>query len=181
MSFSRKLLIPIGIIAILVLGCGPSTPPYPKVTVPSNPANIVKVKAGDVAPDFTLKDMSGKSVSLKDFRGKKVVLNMWWLACHGCTDEIPFIQAYYEKLNGNRDVVLLAVNVYDPKANIETYVSSKKVNLPILIDPEKKMPEAYVNCGVPTTFFIDKDGVVRTVKDGSFETEQEIEDMVNSF
>lgn len=142
--------------------------------------NTTMLKVGNTAPNFALKDMNGKVTILGDLRGKKVVINMFWLLCHGCTDEMPFIQEYYQKWS-DPNVVLLAVDVYDPKENIQAFAAAKNLTFTILIDPEKIMNNAYVNSGVPTTYFIDKDGVVREIKDGMFENAQEIVDMVNSY
>ncbi len=142
--------------------------------------NTTVLKAGNVAPNFALRDLNGSVTTLSDLRGKKVIITMWWLLCHGCTDEMPFIQEYFQKwLDPN--VVLLAVNVYDTKENIVAFAAAKNLTFKILIDPDKIMSKAYVNTGVPTTFFLDKDGIVRGIKDGMFENPQEIFDMLNSY
>lgn len=142
--------------------------------------NTTMLKVGNIAPNFALRDLNGKATTLSDLRGKKVIVNMWWLLCHGCTDEMPYMQEYFEKWP-DPNVVLLAVNVYDLKENIQAFATAKNLTFTIMIDPEKVMSKAYVNTGVPTTFFIDKEGVVRKIKDGGFENAQEIIDMVNSY
>ena len=56
-----------------------------------------KVQNGELAPDFSLPDINGNMVTLSQLRGKKVVINLWWIRCHGCTEEMPFLQEFYEK------------------------------------------------------------------------------------
>ena len=156
----------------------PKTDINPEIPVVDN--NGVRLKVGDVAPDFTLSDINGKQVSLSDFRGKKVVLNTWWMRCHGCTDEMPYFQEFYMKRTG-QGLILLALNVYDSSNLIRPFSATKKLTFPLLIDPDKRLNQIYINSGVPTTFFIDKEGVIRAIKDGGFENVGEIEEMYNSY
>jgi peroxiredoxin len=152
----------------------------PITSLPIFVDNTTMLKVGSTAPNFALRDLNGEVTTLSNLRGKKVIVNMWWLLCHGCTDEMPFMQEYFQKWP-DPNVVLLAVNVYDPRENIQAFANVKNLTFTILIDPDKIMSKAYVNTGVPTTFFIDKDGVVRKIKDGMFDDAREILDMVNSY
>lgn len=158
----------------------PSPAPNSKIEVSVPDNSGVKIKVGDIAPDFILKNIDGKTMSLGDFRGNKVVINMWWMRCHGCTDEMPYFQEFYQKWK-DRGLVLMAVNVYDSDAMITAFADSKGLTFPLLIDTGKKLNKAYTNCGVPTTFFIDGDGVVKAIKDGGFGNDSEIEDMYQSY
>ena len=142
-------------------------------------SNVFQIKVGDKAPAFSLRDLAGNVVSLKDYYGKKVMINMWWLQCHGCIEEIPYLQEFYRKWAN--EVVLLAINTYESKEVLEAYKSSQKLTFTILVDPNKKINRSYVICGVPTTFFLDQEGIVRALKDGVFESAAEIETMLNSY
>jgi peroxiredoxin len=139
-----------------------------------------RLKAGDIAPDFTLPDVSGRVVSLRDYRGSKVVINMWWMRCHGCIDEMPYLQEFYHKW-GYRGMELLAINVYDPAAMVQAFAESEKLTFMLLLDPQEKLNQIYINSGVPTTFFADAAGVIRAIKDGAFLNTTEIDDMFNSY
>jgi peroxiredoxin len=139
-----------------------------------------KLSVGDIAPDFTLNDIRGNEVTLSRFKGKKVVINTWWMRCEGCTEEMPLLQQFYEKYSG-ADMVLLAINNYDREAAVKPYIADKGFTYTIVVDPAKKLGKVYTNCGVPTTFFIDGNGVVKAKKDAGFENLEEIEKMFNSY
>jgi peroxiredoxin len=141
--------------------------------------NVFQIKVGDKAPAFSLRDLAGNVISLKDYYGKKVIINMWWLQCHGCTEEIPYLQEFYQKWADR--VVFLAINSYDTKEVLEAYKTGQKLTFSILVDPNKRLNRSYIICGVPTTFFLDEEGIVRAIKDGGFESAAEIEIMLNSY
>jgi peroxiredoxin len=138
-----------------------------------------KIKIGDEAPQFTLTDSEGKAVSLSDFRGQKVIINMFWLQCHGCTDEMPYFEEFFQK--HDRAIALLAISVYDSENILKAFAEAKGLTFSLFADPEKKLDKAYVNAGVPTTFFIDQNGVVKAIKDGGFENVEEIDTLYNSY
>ena len=76
---------------------------------------------------------------------------------------------------------LLAINVYDPAAMVQAFAESKKLSFLLLLDPQEKLDQIYINSGVPTTFFTDAAGVIRAIKDGAFLNAAEIDDMFNSY
>lgn len=186
-----KILKIIGVfLACLILfnisGCSPQVvTPTPKFS--SKPAEtsttpekeVMPIKIGDVAPQFTLVDIEGKTVSLNHYLGQKVILNMWWLQCHGCTDEMPYLQEFYQKRVG--EMALLAINTYDSGKMIKAYAEAKLLTFTLLVDPERKLDRAYIIAGVPTTFFLDQHGVIKAIKDGSFESVADVEELYNSY
>jgi peroxiredoxin len=149
-------------------------------TGPFGEESTAKLVVGDTAPDFGLKDLSGKFVALSNFRGEKVIVNLWDLQCHGCAEEIGSIQEYSKKFIGP-GIVLLTVNVYQTADILRLYMQGNKYTFTVLVDPDKVTPRSYVDAGTPTTYFIDKDGIIRNIKDGMFESVQEIIDMANSY
>jgi peroxiredoxin len=140
---------------------------------------IRKLRIGDEAPQFTLTDIEGKTVSLSDFRGQKVVINMFWLQCHGCTDEMPYFEEFFQKYD--KGISLLAISVYDSENMVKAFTEAKGLTFSLFIDPEKKLDKAYVDAGVPTTFFVDQNGVIRAIKDGGFESVEDIDTLYNSY
>jgi peroxiredoxin len=140
---------------------------------------IRKLRMGDEAPQFTLTGSEGKAVSLSDFRGQKVIINMFWLQCHGCTDEMPYFEEFFQK--HDRAIALLAISVYDSENMLKAFAEGKGLGFTLFPDPEKKLDKAYVNAGVPTTFFVDQGGVIRAIKDGGFENVAEIDTLYNSY
>ena len=174
------------IISLNISGCGSqainSTPKIyykPAETKTNEEKEIKNIKIGDKAPQLTLNDIEGRIVSLNDLRSQKVIINMWWLQCHGCVDEMPYLQEFYQKHKG--EVTLLAINVYDSNKIIKAFANANALTFTLLVDPDKKLDRAYVIAGVPTTFFVDQYGVIRAIKDGGFESISEIEELYDSY
>ena len=143
---------------------------------------------GSEAPAFTLVDAQGESVSLEDFRGEPLVLNVWASWCAPCVEELPFFQQLYSEVNGEVDAdaeslnVLLLNNDENP-AEAVAFLNDLGVTLPTALEPTKEQLTAfkaqnisldetsnvlrdYRVRGMPTTFFIDAEGVIRAVKVG---------------
>ena len=115
-----------------------------------------------VAPDFTLPDMDGESHSLRDYRGKVVMLNFWATWCPPCRREMPSMQRLYEKFS-EHGLVIIAVNQFeDPDLVFEfTGRLSLEPTFPILFDRDSRVSEQYAVKGLPTTYLLDKDGRMR--------------------
>jgi cytochrome c biogenesis protein CcmG, thiol:disulfide interchange protein DsbE len=114
------------------------------------------------APDFSALTLDGRTVSLVDFRGqKKVVVSFWASWCGPCRLEMPsLIQFYKTNHRDTSDFEILAVSIdEDPQAAAD-FATAMKLNFPVLVDPDKKIANAYQVEGIPTMFVIDKDGKV---------------------
>jgi peroxiredoxin len=184
--YTQKSLLLL-LICFFVISCaGPVTDIPDGVTdntvIVQNPGDDYagKVLNGELAPDFSLSDINGNMVTLSDLRGKKVVINLWWIRCHGCTDEMPFLQEFYEKYT-KQDMELIAINDYEKKTVVKSYVEGKKYTFTVISDSDKQLHKAYTNWGVPTTFFIDEEGIIRARKDAGFISVEEIEEFYNSY
>lgn len=115
---------------------------------------------GVVAPDFTLQDLNGTTVTLSQYRGQVILLNLWALWCFPCIDEMPSMQGLYERMQG-RGFALLAVEVglSDPQEILD-FVSQNHLTFPVLIDADGVMKERYPGRGIPETYLIGRDGKV---------------------
>lgn len=131
-------------------------------------------EVGKLAPDFTLTGLNGKEVSLSDFRGQPVLLNFWATWCGPCRIEMPLLQAMYEKWTGE-GLVFLAVNIQEDPARVREFIEGAGYTFPILLSPGNEVPLAYNVRGIPATFFIDAEGVIRDIKIGAFLSEGEFE------
>jgi peroxiredoxin len=156
------------------------TPPTnpPAVTIPQN-NNIRSLKVSDAAPDFELQDIEGNLVRLNNLRGEKVLINMFWMKCKACTEEMPYLQDIFSNWS-QKGVAVLAITIYDREEIIRAYVQNNKLSFPIFVDLDKKIDGSYTVSGVPTTYFIDEQGVIKAIKDGAFNNTEEIETMLNS-
>ena len=118
------------------------------------------VLAGSSEIDFTLPDLNGKDVNLRDYRGKVVFLNFWATWCKPCQEEMPSMQNLYMGLKG-QPFEILAVSVdTDGPETITNYVRKLGLTFPILHDQKVRIKELYKTTGVPETFIIDQNGVI---------------------
>jgi peroxiredoxin len=111
------------------------------------------------AIDFTLKDLNGVEKTLSDYRGKVVFLNFWATWCLPCRAEMPSMQKLHEKLK-DEDFVMLAVALDKSKSKIVDFVKQGKYTFSVLVDSENRVARRYRVAGIPTTFLIDKKGMV---------------------
>ena len=118
------------------------------------------VVPGSEALDFTLPDLKGKEVSLKDYRGKVVFLNFWATWCEPCKDEIPSMQALYERFEGEPFEILAVSIDSDAPEVVEEFAKGYGVTFPVLHDRKGRIKEMYKTTGVPETFIVDQNGVV---------------------
>jgi peroxiredoxin len=114
---------------------------------------------GKPAPEFTLVDTSGQAVHLSDFRGKVVVLNFWATWCTPCRKEFPELVKTYDE--GRGDVVVIGINMQENAEQVREFADEYGAHFPILIDPKAEAAEAYRLLGLPSSYFIDQQGVLR--------------------
>ena len=127
-------------------------------------AREIRVSKG--APDFTLRDASGKRVSLSDFKGKVVVLNFWATWCGPCKTEIPWFIDFQKEWQSRGFTVLGVSMDEDGWKAINPYVAEKKINYPVLLGDED-VNQAYGGIdALPTTFIISRDGRVAFLHSG---------------
>ena len=121
--------------------------------------NLQEIKDHPAAPDFTLPDPGGKKLSLKDYRGKVVFLNFWATWCESCRDEMPAMDRLYHEFKG-KGLEIVAVNIKDKRQDAMTFVKTLKLTYPIMMDPEGEVGLLYGTFGMPTTYLIDRKGMV---------------------
>ena len=114
------------------------------------------------APEFTLEDMDEEQHSLKDLRGKVVLLNFWATWCPPCRREMPSMERLYQKLNGE-DFTVVAVNQMEDGDHVFAYIGQLDVDptFTILFDKDSKVSNSFSVKGLPTTYLIDKQGNIR--------------------
>lgn len=114
---------------------------------------------GYLAPDFTLQDLNGQSVSLSSFRGKPVLLNFWATWCPPCRKEMPELQEFHRRYGDQ--VVLVGVNWGEGTSTVKRFLDQLGVSYPNLIDERGTAFVLYRLTGIPESYFIDPEGYLR--------------------
>jgi peroxiredoxin len=129
-------------------------------TAPASQTPLTGPAVGQPAPAFTLKTVDGRTVTLADFRGKTLVLNVWATWCPPCRGETPDLLTGYAALHGP-NVAFLGVDDTEAAPIVRAFVADKNVPYPQAIDSDKAFSTAYDIRYFPTTFVIDPQGIVR--------------------
>ena len=121
-------------------------------------SNQVAIKDNMPAPDFTFPGLDGKMVSLSDYKGKVVLLNIWATWCPPCVEEMPSMEKLYQKFKG-QNFEILAVSIDEPGLKVVApFMKKSNLTFPALIDSEGAIKAVYGITGIPESFIIDKQG-----------------------
>jgi len=116
------------------------------------------VSVGEKAPDFELKTMDGQIVKLSDLKGQGVLLNFWGTWCDPCKEEMPAInKAHKQNIKG---VKILAINIQESPSIVKKFYESYHLDFTTVLDKTGKVKHKYHVSNIPSTFLIDKNGVV---------------------
>ena len=135
---------------------------------------------GSPAPEIVLKDLQGRDVKLSDLRGKVVLVNFWATWCKPCKEEMPAMQASYDKLR-DKGFVVLAVNELEDTARVAEHIRTHGHTFEVVMDHNNQVANMYGVVGLPASFLIDPQGIVRERISGSLLTESRIEEMVKKY
>ena len=131
-----------------------NAPPQPIITT-------VPVKVNYPAPELTLTDTQGISRSLAEYRGQVVLVNLWATWCPPCKEEMPALQAFYDK-HRERGFVVVAINDGDPTADVLKFVKDYQLTFPVWLDPTYIATEqAFKTLTLPSSFVIDRTGTIQ--------------------
>jgi thiol-disulfide isomerase/thioredoxin len=123
---------------------------------------------GKPAPPFQLTSLDGSKQSLSDYRGRPVVLNFWATWCEPCKQEMPALQA---AAAGRKDLVILGIDNVEAAVRVKPFVQPYGSSFPILLDQVGTGIEQYRIVGMPTSFFVDRSGVLRASYQGALTPE----------
>lgn len=134
-----------------------------------------------LAPDFTLDRMGGGQITLSDLGGQVVVLNLWASWCAPCRAEMPALEKVY-RTNRERGLTVLAVNItsQDREADAAAFTEQFGLTFPVALDQRGEVARLYLMQALPTTFFIDAEGVIRKVVVGGPMSEVTMQTAVES-
>ena len=171
-------LIVLGVLAALWL---PSRAEKTTASTGARTANsVVPVEVpAKQAPDLNLQDLDGNPVSLADYRGQVVLLNNWATWCPPCKAEMPDLEAYHEA-HKDEGFTVIAVNAGDRPSEVATFVQSYRLTFPVWPDPNTETLRAFGIQGLPTSYLIDRNGMVRATWTGAI-TQDVLEEYITPY
>jgi len=187
MRIFSKLILILAILAIVLLAVSAYQQGNidPKVTVREN-MDYIKIDKPSV--DFELEDLNGNKVKLSDYKGQLVFLNFWATWCPPCREEMPDMEAIHQQY-GDKGVVILGVSSTQlelrggqdkekARQQVKDYIDKEGFTFSIPIDSDNKALIEYNNIypitGIPTTFMIDREGIIRYARPGPFQGEEQL-------
>jgi thiol-disulfide isomerase/thioredoxin len=140
---------------------------------------------GKAPAGFSGKTLSGDNISLSDYIGKVTLLDVWASWCKPCKEEFPYLIELYNQYS-DKDFSVLAVNIDEEKENAKKFLTNlnKDVSFKIMFDPDSKVPTLYKIEAIPTTYILDKKGILRYIHIGFMSSDKdkyknEIETLLN--
>ncbi len=129
-------------------------------------APVAALDAGDAAPSFRAPALRGpKPLSLTDYRGKVVYLDFWASWCAPCATALPILDSFREEFSAD-EFQVLAINVDSDPARARRFLTQRPVSYPSVTDPNGRLPAQFEIETMPTSFLIDREGVIRLVHRG---------------
>ena len=148
------------------------------VTVTVLTATAPKVATvGQPAPDFTLKTADGKQVSLSQFKGKPVIINFWATWCPPCRLEMPALEEISHQA-ADKGFVLLAVNQEEDAKTVTSFLTQNHYDYLSVLDLDGSVSTKYQVSGIPTSIFVDANGIVRDMHSGTMPDAQQFLDKI---
>lgn len=137
----------------------------------SSAARGVGIPVGSMAPDFELKTIDGQTYKLSELRGQAVMINFFASWCPPCRAEMPALQNAFEEYK-DQGFIILAVNMNESAVAIRSFQERYGLTMPIVVDTDDRVSRAYDIVPLPTSYFVDRNGVVRGKWTGEIRAEQ---------
>lgn len=128
------------------------------------------VDIGSPAPNFELARLGADSLSLDELKGNVVLVNFWATWCGPCRDEMPDMQRVYDRYH-NEGFEIVAVNLEESEVTVQGFVNKLNLTYPIVYDLTGEVFDMYLVRPLPTSYFIDREGIIRFVFVGPMDEE----------
>lgn len=155
----RALVAVVIVASVAILGRALLTPAPPPPPLTATPAAAAP-ELGHYAPNITLTDLAGHPVQIAHWRGQIVVLNFWYVACQPCQLEMPALEREYLAEQG-KGMVVVGINTADDTSTIDDFLHQLGITYPVVRDPDLRAVTTYKITDTPTTFILDRQGVIR--------------------
>lgn len=120
------------------------------------------VKIGEPAPNFVLPKLGGGEMQLADLKGQGVVLNFWGTWCDPCRKEMPALEQAYQQYK-DKGVLVIGVNIGESEVVVSRFIDNLNLTFPMLMDKKAEITNLYEVGQIPSTYFINPDGVVNNI------------------
>jgi peroxiredoxin len=181
----RRIIYPLAVIAVIAGviwyiergddgAVSPGGEKYGPVDIPAElrlPGIKVAPEKGAMTPDFLLENLDGGELRLSDLRGKPLIINFWATWCAPCRKEMPQFVAAYDKYRSD-GLEIVAVNLQEGKSIASGFAEDYGMDFTVAIDVDGEVGGQYHLLGLPTTYFVGRDGIIRSVFTGPFEAEE---------
>jgi thiol-disulfide isomerase/thioredoxin len=127
--------------------------------------SALAIGTGTMAPEIGLKDLSGRGVSLNALKGKVVLVDFWASWCAPCREELPVLEALYKKYRA-QGFEVVAVNQDKSADNVRKFLSATPLSFRVVHDQGGSVASRYAPAKMPTSFILDRKGIVRHVHAG---------------
>ncbi len=142
----------------------PSTHSDPDETSPVQ--SVIPAKVNFKAPELALQDLSGVETALDDYQGQVVLVNNWATWCPPCKDEMPALQAYYAR-HKDQGFNLIAIEAGESREEVAAFAKNYDLTFIVWLDPNTSAMQAFNNYNLPSSYVIDRKGVVRLAWTGA--------------
>jgi thiol-disulfide isomerase/thioredoxin len=158
----KRLYKTLGLILLLSLllltGCSVNSEGALTEKTKNNSEPKIGLGIGNQAPDFTITMDNGQSLKLSELKGQPVFLNFWASWCPPCKKEMPDIEKIFKE---ERKVKIIAVNIKETPMEVRSFLNSNGFTFPIGYDPKGEISSLYMATGIPTSYAIDRNGIIR--------------------
>jgi len=147
----------LGMILVSIVGSFQETPKISSLT--GNAQKNTQIQIDAPAPEFELETLKGELVNIGNFRGWLILINFWATWCGPCRLEMPSFQSRSDAYPN--DFIVVTVNSQDTSEDVQAFMEGLGLSILALLDPDGEVHKQYMVRGFPTTYFVDRDGVLR--------------------
>ncbi len=159
-------------LAIAVVSCKGERRAAATDSSPAGTPRATTVEVGNPAPAYEATTLDGAKTSLGALRGKVVLLNVWATWCVPCREEVPYLESLYQQESARGlEIVGVSVDARGSESAIGDFRRDFKMTYPIWLDPDQNVQTLYRALGVPASYLIDRDGVLRWQKLGAIRSD----------